>query len=186
MKVIFLDVDGVLNTEDTFDFQKKKFNQTGVHYVEIDEFRVKHLGDIVKETGAMIVLHSAWKDLFDCDNGFVAPRNFEAKYLLNLFDKYNITLYDVTPTLFDYLKQDEINIWLLKHKEVTDYIVIDDESIDLMDFVNINKLIKTSTTPIGKKATSTRDWTGLCAEHIRQAIDILNENEYQLMGKRSK
>lgn len=54
MKVIFLDVDGVLNCVDTTDLCGG--------YVGIENAKVKLLRRIVEETGAEIVLVSTWKD----------------------------------------------------------------------------------------------------------------------------
>ena len=41
MKVIFLDVDGVLNTEETFERNYQEYLKTGIRKEPIDEFRVK-------------------------------------------------------------------------------------------------------------------------------------------------
>ena len=65
MKVIFLDVDGVLNTSKTFIERKEKHDKTGIWDLEIDEFRVEYLKQIIDATDAKVVLSSAWKKDFE-------------------------------------------------------------------------------------------------------------------------
>ena len=45
MKVIFLDIDGVLNTIDTFKMRKEIYNKYGVIIPRIDLYRI----DLIKE-----------------------------------------------------------------------------------------------------------------------------------------
>lgn len=73
MKIIFLDIDGVLNTIETFINRKKEYKETGILNVEIDEFRVQYLKQIIKETDAKIVLSSSWRHFFTKDNNIVIP-----------------------------------------------------------------------------------------------------------------
>ena len=54
MKVIFLDIDGVLNVIPT------KFDQWGAYFGPDDHF-VKNLKKIVDQTGAKIVITSTWR-----------------------------------------------------------------------------------------------------------------------------
>ena len=98
MKVIFLDIDGVLNTAET-ELQ----SNTIVH---IDEFRVKYLKMIVERTGAKIVLTSSNKNHFKkvndkvvsvSDEDYYAPdfinilNNLKFKSVLSIFtDKFPI------------------------------------------------------------------------------------------------
>ena len=55
MKVIFLDVDGVLNSQQLFE--KCEDDQL----ISVDEDNIKNLKTIVDATGAMIVLSSSWR-----------------------------------------------------------------------------------------------------------------------------
>ena len=54
MKVIFLDVDGVLNSQQLFE--KCEDDQL----ISVDEDNIKNLKTIVDATGAKIVLSSSW------------------------------------------------------------------------------------------------------------------------------
>lgn len=51
MKVIFLDIDRVLNTNDTFDIIDAENRVSGDLKIYIDEFRLEYLRQIVQEMG---------------------------------------------------------------------------------------------------------------------------------------
>ena len=72
MKVIFLDIDGVLNSDDYIDIAK---NSQGIErHIDID--KVKLLKKAINETGAKTVLTSSWRNSKD-----IGPlREFLAKY----------------------------------------------------------------------------------------------------------
>lgn len=59
MKVIFLDIDGVLTYTDYLNWQTR----------HIDPERVLFLAEIVELTSAQIVLISTWKDGYDRQSG---------------------------------------------------------------------------------------------------------------------
>ena len=77
MKVIFLDVDGVLNCNKS----KSRCNLC----VGIDADKIKRLKEIIDETGAYIVLTSTWKDYYVV-GAYKQTEKF-AKYLNNKFRK---------------------------------------------------------------------------------------------------
>ena len=130
MKVIFLDIDGVLNTQ---DWHSRKTNDTPRDEFGwvFDPVAVENLAHIIKETGASIVISSSWKFL-----GLAKLR--EMWKIRNL---PGIVL-DITPnTISDELllnanldemklgvcRGNEIKEWLSKHKgEVSNYVIIDD------------------------------------------------------------
>ncbi len=118
MKVIFLDIDGVLVTYETIKRRDKSR-----HFCEKS---VSQLNRIIAETSAKIVLSSSWRIGADFkklnnhffENGIVSP------------------IIDSTPSILDknengiYLAVErsvEIKEWLSKHLEVTNYVVIDDD-----------------------------------------------------------
>ena len=59
MKVIFLDIDGVLNSDEYVDKVKKSDIQ-GIER-DIDIEKVKLLKRAIDETGAKVVLSSSWR-----------------------------------------------------------------------------------------------------------------------------
>ena len=61
MKVLFLDIDGVLNNDKTFEEVHDYYVKTGYHKVEIGLDMVERLFKIIEATGAKIVLSSSWR-----------------------------------------------------------------------------------------------------------------------------
>ena len=95
MKVIFLDIDGVLNTSQTFIKRKHIWETTGIWTLEIDEFRVEYLKRIIDRTGAEVVLSSTWKKDFENIDGKIVPIHEKGVALQNVLRKYGIELYDI-------------------------------------------------------------------------------------------
>ncbi len=129
-KLIFLDIDGVLNTRDWHSRMTKDTPRDEFGWV-FDPVAVENLGHIIKETGASIVISSSWKFL-----GMAKLR--EMWKIRNLPG----TLLDITPnTVSDEVllnanldemelgvcRGNEIKEWLSRHKgEVSNYVIIDD------------------------------------------------------------
>ena len=128
MKVIFLDVDGVLNSDEYFD-KIKNVNICGIES-EIDVEKIKLLKKAVDETGANVVLSSSWR----------YTKN--AQYLKELLLRYGIKI-DSTP-LIQNKRGLEIKQWLLNHPEVEKFVILDDEIFDSYDEDLIKRLIKIS------------------------------------------
>ena len=92
MKVIFLDIDGVLNGE------KSRTRCAG--YIGIDSDKLLRLKRIVEQTGAKIVLISTWKTGWQ---KLVACKRLQdelANYLDRRFKKFGLEVYDKTPNAF--------------------------------------------------------------------------------------
>jgi len=123
MKVIFLDIDGVLN----WDKSKACFYdpETNLTYLGIDKARVRRLADIVRASAAKIVLVTDWKEDFEI--GAYKQEKKHAKYLNNKLREFDLKVYDKTMTeIKTYNRGVNIIRWLDKHPEVTEYIIIDD------------------------------------------------------------
>lgn len=126
MKVIFLDIDGVLNSDDYIDIAK---NSQGIErHIDID--KVKLLKKVIDETGAKTVLTSSWRNSKD-----IGPlREFLAKYEI---------YFDATPFI-KWERGLEIKQWLSEHNRVEDYIILDDEIYDSFDQEMLRHLVKVS------------------------------------------
>lgn len=59
MKIIFLDVDGVLNSDEYIE-KTKKLNIQGIES-EVDPEKITLLRNAIVETGAKVVLSSSWR-----------------------------------------------------------------------------------------------------------------------------
>jgi HAD domain in Swiss Army Knife RNA repair proteins len=108
MKVIFLDIDGVLNCRKTPNLRK-------FPYV-IDDELLARFTQLLQQTGASVVLSSTWR--------YDPAGIFSAKH-------YGVPFMDITPDMPDEPRCKEILEWLRDHPEVTRYVVIDDEDDEL-------------------------------------------------------
>lgn len=157
MKVIFLDVDGVLNN----------------HQSGIDADMMERLAKIVEKTDAKIVLSSSWKNGWNKEK---VKWSYHYIYLNKCLNEYGLEIYDRIPNYHNLKRQDEIKIWLKDHPEVTNFVILDDETTHLMDFVG-KELVKTSKLPDGVMLKSMDEATGLQDEHVTKAIGILMKKE---------
>ena len=157
-KIIFLDVDGVLN----YRFSKSYFIDKEGCYRGIDNFLVKKLKRIVDETDASIVLTSTWKDSFEI--GAYKQEKKHAKYLSNKLRREGLKIVDKTSEPEWKYRGLGITSWLEKHPEVTDWVILDDETFDYRE--------------IGDKCFKhfvfTNEDTGLMDWQVDEAIKILN------------
>ncbi len=150
MKVLFLDFDGVLNSE-------KYLLSCEDCGMAIDPTRMVLLRKIVDATSAGIVLSTSWrehwsKNLAECDSTGV---------LINdIFNKFGMQILDKTPELHA-RRETEIQCWLDKHPEVKSFVVLDDRLLSA-DYLN-GHFVKTSNY-----------FDGLDETDVQKAIDILN------------
>lgn len=161
-KIIFLDIDGVLNFVDHFEKTK---NCKG--YTEINSEKVKLLKDIVDRTGANIVLSSTWSDLRKRTD---RPEHPMYTYLVNTLKQYGLEIIDHTPNI-NQDRPKEIKAWIDRQmdKNIRFVSLDDDYSKHLYDEVGIgNCLVKTSFYE--------KDG-GLRKEHVEMAIKILNRED---------
>lgn len=144
MKIIFLDIDGVLNSNFWNSAHERELSDGTL----IERDKVALLGELVKKTNAGIVLHSGWRFWFD---HHLEPLRTEAKNLVDLLRAEEMKIYDVTPDYtteeirrtkkFSLVKAKEILGWLERHQETEGWIVIDD--LDLHDEQILRHQIKT-------------------------------------------
>ena len=128
MKVIFLDMDGVLNSDEYFD-KIKGLDIKGIEY-DVDIEKVKLLKEAIKATGAKVVVTAS------------ARYALVGKLLIQLLHEQQI-LVDLTPYLNN-KRGIEIKQWLSEHPETEDFVILDDEIFDSYDEELMKKLIKIS------------------------------------------
>jgi hypothetical protein len=120
-KVLFLDVDGVLN-------HRGVFTGGAMHVICPDAWR--RCKEVIEATGAAIVLSSTWRrgDLIT-DAGLAKLREiglFELTHW-NWRTRYDLFESDYPPGQKWY-RGYEIEEWLKRHPEVTRYAIVDDDS----------------------------------------------------------
>lgn len=148
MKVIFLDVDGVLNTVFTV--------RTTHGYTFVDTRKVLRLRNIVERTGAKLVLSSTWR-ITD-----MPIHKLTYKELQDEFRRVRCPVWvDITPELRGAKRWQEINAWLMLHPEVDEFIILDDWGDELKPFAD--RLVLTSK------------FDGLNKERAELAIQMLGE-----------
>ena len=127
--VIFLDIDGVLNSNFWNDSHQKEISDGTL----IDIEKIRLLSKLVKNTNAKIILHSGWRFWF---NSKLEPTRKESINLSRLLQQEGIAIDGMTPDFsteeirkskkFSLVKSSEILVWLSEHKEIDKWIVIDD------------------------------------------------------------
>lgn len=141
MRVIFLDVDGVLNYCYT-----DAFAPSGCIGVAPEPLSV--LKELVYRTGAKIVLTSTWKRGWSRNLEFMTR---DGQYLDDKLRSVGLEIFDkTTDRIFDRGKG--IADWLAKHPEVTGWIALDDDVFEDYESEGIMPhLIQTSFVSGGLK-----------------------------------
>ena len=172
MKVIFLDVDGVLNTSETYEVVAKIFKETGIEELDIDTFRLEYLKKIIEKTNAKIVLSASCRNSFVKENNKIIPISEKGEKIYNLLSSYGIEIYDITPSNYD-PKNREITVkeWLSNNDDIDSFIIIDDEPNMFNEL--LDRLIKTSKVKDDEMLINMDDCVGLCEHHINIAINML-------------
>mgnify|MGYP003604769410 CR=1 FL=1 len=155
MKVLFLDIDGVVNKQENFNPTAKRT------MYPLDSYCAFLVGKIQLDTGCEVVLSSMWRLHPDG----VAEVN---KSVVKLLDKTPSIYRKLETPIFqrgrqwDYsLRGDEVNAWLERHPEVTRYAILDDDR----DFYDSQPLFQTTFEH------------GLTDEIAKQVTDYLNAEE---------
>lgn len=148
MRIIFLDIDGVLNADNDFGGKRKPnpivTTDEGIRYRGISIAKAKELKWIVDKTDAKIVLVSSWKR--DYAKYLKNKTNRTGKYLHNKLRKVGLSIYDNTDNLavgFHSYRGHEITTWLANQTEpIESWIVLDDEIFsDYRDSVKQNLIL---------------------------------------------
>lgn len=159
MKVIFLDIDGVLNSHRTY-YTLGNIDE----WKCLDPIAVGLIRRLCEKTNAWVVISSTWRILYDIEE---FKKNFEDIY------GWKIPLIDITENL-SVPRGQEIQKWLDENNEVNEYVIIDDDSDMLpgQNFVSVNVLHGFSITnyfeaynyldpynkDIKKQLESTHEW----------------------------
>lgn len=161
-KVLFLDIDGVLNSNFWNDNHQREISDGTL----IDEQKIKLLAQLVKKAKAKIILHSGWRVWFDDK---LNPTHKEAQRLVDMLTEEGLTIDGVTPDLtteeirrtkrFSMVKADEILLWLKEHEDVSAWVVLDD-----LDLHNIQ---------VEEHQVKPDQRVGLTIEDVRMAEEIL-------------
>ena len=154
MKIVFLDVDGVLN------YVGCKHHAYGYYFVEDD--KIKLLKEIIDRTEAKIVLSSSWRIERSAQYKYEKPRDYKLYHkLVKKLKEYDLLIYSHTPVLREY-RGKEIDQWLKnwRGETIESFVILDDDA-DMQPYMD--KLIQTSYE------------TGLTREDVEKAVKMLND-----------
>jgi hypothetical protein len=177
VRVIFLDVDGVLNSERYALKLEAKHRQLGHTepaspkrettcdcfklYHQIDREAVTRLNRLVAATDAKIVVSSTWRKLFDPPDlrWILEEHGFVGEIVGETPDGHDepemVTVYGHLERMY---RGYEIDFWLRKHPEVDRFVILDDGSDMAMH---------------GSRLVQTDYDDGLCDEHVELAIRVM-------------
>lgn len=162
MKLIFLDIDGVLNCGGTP-------TRAPSGCIGVDDDKVKRLKKIVDATGAKVVLTSTWKtEWFKTEFKEDLPK--DGAYLEKKLKSNGVYLLDKTEEPSWNNRGGGILTFIGKHKDnVESFVILDDESFDFVELGIGDRLVKTRFLP-----RTPGEQCGLQDHHVEQAIKILN------------
>lgn len=117
--VVFLDIDGVLNTKTTVQ-------RTPEGYTGIDDARVEVLANTIQKCGgADIILSSDWKEMKTTDEDY--------RYLVSKLARYGLTISGQTQDS-KHNRGAGIETYLESHSEIEEYVILDDCKFDFKDY----------------------------------------------------
>lgn len=156
MKLIFLDFDGVINTEKhIYERHRKREN---ILETSFDPNAMKYLKEIVDKTEAEIVVTSTWRL-----GRFLKTGRWEE--VEDEFRKYDLPDFEgYTPDIDNAIRGDEIQKWLDtegRKLEVNSFVIIDDDN-DMGIYTETN-LVQTDR------------YYGIRDIDAKKAIEILNK-----------
>ena len=146
MKVIFLDIDGVLNS---YKFSKTLENHENLFYgMEIDPFSLELFTNLLKNNASIkVVISSSWRD------------SLSLYQFKELFKSFQDQIIDMTSSDVD--KAKSIELWVKTHK-INEFVILDDDVLFDLDHGFNKKQIKTSPN------------LGISHEHINQIKILLH------------
>jgi hypothetical protein len=155
-KIIFLDIDGVLNSESWYHYINDR--RTGQRDDEIDPATVARLNSIVDGSGANVVISSVWRN------------DYLFKPLLRILKNKGFIGEVIGRTGYgceQCVRGNEIQQWMKenealvgKYYEYSQYVIIDDDS-DMLYWQRNNFI-------------HVEDFIGLTDNHVIKALEILN------------
>jgi hypothetical protein len=158
VKIIFLDIDGVLNCSTTKD-------KCGP-YTGIEDEKVNILKQIINQTHAKIVLTSSWKEHWHSSESLKYKQDDLANYLDEKLTKQGLKVVTKTKDeglnrgegILNYVKRIE-----LKGVKVDKFVIIDDEMFDYKKTKLTKYLVQTSYSS-----------GGLSQKHIDKVLEKLS------------
>lgn len=173
MKILFLDMDGVVNSHESFHLnhvarlEEREKRGEGAEFAPEFCFPMGHihaplvarLNRIIAATNCQIVISSAWRIGHSPIEigGYLAKKGFE--YASKIIDRTGQDSINA--------RGGEIQTWLDEHPEVTQYVILDDDSEDIIGSY--------TTKHHHDNFVKIDGWWGLQDPDVEKAINILNK-----------
>ena len=175
MNVIFLDFDGVIDT----------------NYYKSDEDvenKIKILADICHKFDCKVVIEASAKSAIDEDTLNVNSDATWVKFIFDMFKKYKIECIGRTPCVGRKItdnsysslwKEDEIRLYLYRHPEIDHYCIIDDDDLRVYNRSDLNTL-REHVLLTYDYLIDTPEEEGILKKHEVEIENILKkENDYK-------
>ena len=161
MKVLFLDIDDVLNCLETTDVILKPDGtphwvpniKPKVAWLGVDESRVEFIRNIVRRTKCKIVLSTSWRT-DEISTAYLKKRLGE--------DTASQIVGSTLDSSGAYTRAGEIEEWIKIHPEVTKFVILDNSEWDDLE-------------RFGRSFVQTVTHKGMTEEHMNKVIEILGE-----------
>ena len=156
MKIVFLDIDGVLNS---LNYRRRM----GMQYFSdmIDRRKMPLLKKIVEATNAKIVLSTTWRKYWNEGESQLDPAG---ENINRIFGEYGMSVYSKTPVLENSGRAAEIKAWLRRNPYVEGFVILDDKDFGWPADLRAH-FIRTDL-----------NGDGLEEAQVREAIAVLNGN----------
>ena len=161
-RIIFLDIDGVLNRDGK--------DENGNHEY-FNEGMVKELSYLVKKTNAKIILSSSWKGYFINYIEGYGINDKNVTEFMKLLERENIKIYGMTPggPLRGGISRPlEIRTWLAKYPEIESFVILDDDTF--WDWGYLRQNVVTTKTRLSKEEIAELKKTKLFPEETRDGL----------------
>jgi hypothetical protein len=164
MKIIFLDIDGVINSAYEWVPMSERKGNPDSYLWDLDDLMpkyIKRLNEIIEATDAKVVISSSWRIQYEHtkiefmlkEQGFVGEVIGETPQ------------FNRTPDGVPQDRGDEIKFWVNTHDDIDAFVILDD-----IDYDGITEYYYPQFVHIKKS-------TGLLPKHVERAIQILNATD---------
>lgn len=128
MKVIFLDIDGVLNSNDWY---VKTRGVGGYNGGDIDPECIELINDLIDATGAKIIMSSSWRSDYENSCEYLYDNGLYCDAIIGKTPHFCYTCQndDIRSTL---CRGNEIQ-YVLESEYITNYVIFDDEEWEEYD-----------------------------------------------------
>jgi len=127
MSLLFLDIDGVINSEDFYRSHLYPGNPDDMDEMfmilqerpkwHVDNIALARIKKVCEDSNSSIVISSTWRSIYNKDD------------FIRIFDSCgwsNAPIIDVTPMIDGGIRGDEVRKWMNDHHCTDTYVIIDD------------------------------------------------------------